>query len=109
MNGIKQLVSWLIISNNHKFMREVHSAWVKGERDLLLLQIRMFFRSLWAIWLTLVGVNIAFAATEYALFGHAFVHYGDYVLIAALICKLCADTLNIVRLRQYQGVAFMNA
>lgn len=54
-------------------------------------------------------VNLAFAAIEYLVFGHTFVHAGDYVLDAYLLFRFCVDMYLIFDVENWNGMAISKA
>lgn len=59
---------------------------------------------------TLMIVNLVFYITEKIIFGHAFVHYGDYILMAYLATEIIWSLKIIYLLRQeISSYVYLNA
>lgn len=108
MNSINTLFVYYLAARKSSMLRALDDLWTKKVRSIRAIKLLLYIRLIISLVIIFMKVNLVFAACEYLIFHHTFVHAGDYLLDSYLVMKFVVDLYYIFDIENYQGKLILN-
>lgn len=105
---VKTLFAYYFSERKGFILRSLDDLWSRKVHHLGEIKLLLFVRLIISLLGVFIMTNLVFAAVEYLIFHHTFVHAGDYLLGAFLVMKFVVDLYCIFDIEHYRGKLILN-